>query len=810
MKFSLNWLKELIPITWSIPELTERLTMAGVEVEGIHTQGQGLDKVVVAQILKSEQHPNADRLSVCEVDAGTEKKQIVCGAKNYKVGDKIPLAVSGAKLPNGMEIKRSKLRGVESDGMMCSAKELGLAEDAEGLLILDPNLKVGQPFTEALNLDDTILDLEITPNRPDLLSHWGLAREIAALANLPAPNPEKLLSKETAAKLSQGSGSPFKVEVQNPDLCPRYTARIIRGVKVGPSPAWLKKKMDVLGHRSISNVVDITNYILEEIGQPLHAFDLKLLQDQAIIVRTAKDGEQMVRLDDETSKLQSEMLVIADSKRSVAIAGVMGGKETGVSESTVDILLESATFQPSSIRKTSKRLTVSSDSSYRFERGVDVELAGWASLRATSLILEVCGGTVEGALVDVRKPALTKPKILCRYQRVNQVLGTQISADEINSILKRLDCVLSNSTSNSSEVQPPTYRPDLEREVDLIEEVARVYGIGKIPGRIAPSPVSSTRDDPSALFIQKLQTTLTGLGLDEACSYTVVSSHQLAKTRAAAQIDPLILANPLSSEMDTLRPTLLTGLLEIANRNFAGGAESVALFEIGKTFHAEANTTGEKLSLGIILCGTRRQGARWEKRGTYDFYDLKGVVDSLLAASGNPESSRTEMKSEISEMEPGLTFIFSQKNKIVGYAGRVKSSLAQAHKIPTEVLFAEVDVDWLMKRENRIPKYQPWSIYPAIRRDIAMTLSRGEKYEGIVSILQSLAKKHAENRGIFLQEVQLFDIFQSDKIGADKKSLAYSLTYRSPQRTLTDSEVNAVHDSIKKELTKQVSCELRE
>ncbi|MBI4027830.1 MAG: phenylalanine--tRNA ligase subunit beta [Verrucomicrobia bacterium] len=810
MKFSLNWLKELTPFTWSADELAERLTMAGIEVEGVEIQGRGFDRVMVARILSSEKHPNADRLSVCEVEDGSGKRQIVCGAKNYQAGDLVPLAVPGAKLPGGMEIRRSKIRGVESDGMMCSPKELGLADDAQGLMILPADLKIGLPLAQALGLNDTLFDLEITPNRPDLLSHWGLSREITALADLPQPDQGRLLSEadEPCLAESPDPSSGIPVRVEDFTACPRYTARIIRGVKIAPSPDWMRRRLENLGQRAISNVVDITNYVLQEIGQPLHAFDLKLLEGPEIIIRQARAGEKIARLDDETSELRPGMLVIADARRPVALAGVIGGRETGVSDATADILLESAAFQPSSIRKTSKTLGVSTDSSYRFERGVDPELAAWASRRATRLILEICGGRAEGTLMDVRSAVLPRPEIRCRHSRVQSVLGVPIEPGKMISLLKRLQCSVVENERDSCQVAPPSWRPDLEREIDLIEEIARLNGVERIPAALAPAPLSTTRDSVPFLFARRLRALAAALGLDEAFHYPLVASAQNLAD------DALQLANPLTSEMNSLRPSLFTGLLETAARNLAGGNPGVAMFELGKVFYVEDSKVQERLSLGILLAGVREDGAPWEHGVAgcpYDFYDLKGIVDALFENLG-VEHLRSPSTAEVlpTTLKPGAGFLLRHGEGVAGYAGKVADRETQRAKIPADAFYAELDCAWLMSVEKTERRYQRWPVYPAVRRDIALTVSQEKKHQAIEESLRRLAKKHAESRGFFLQQARLFDIFQSEKIGADRKSLAYSMIYRSSEKTLTDAEVNEIHDAIKKDLTCEIPCEIRD
>lgn len=818
MKFSWNWLREWLPLTESPEAFADRLTMAGIEVEGIHVQGRGLEKIIVARILKSAKHPNADRLSVCEVEMGSGVRQIVCGASNYKVDDKVPLALPGVKLPDGMEIRRSKIRGVESDGMMCSSKELGLAEDAQGLLILDPSCNPGEPLSKVLGLDDTILDLEITPNRPDLLSHWGLAREIAALMGGPALDPQRILSKEDEQRLAGSSlgNCPIPIRVEDPTGCPRYTGRVLRGVKVGPSPAWLRRRLEALGHRSISNVVDITNYVLWEIGQPLHAFDLKLLKGPAIVVRRARAGEKLTRLDDETSELKEEMLVIADAERPVALAGVIGGRETAVSDATTDILLESATFQSALIRKTSKKLALSTDSSYRFERGVDIELAGWAGLRATALILQVCGGRVEGGPGDVRVSLKASRQIRCRHPRVRSLLGVSIDGSEINSTLQRLGCRVESTlpTADSCEVWPPSHRLDLEREVDLIEEIGRVYGIQRIPATLQPTRLSTTRDSDHFLFARRLRALVTALGFDEASTYTVVSAAQMAEIDASQNEQTILLTNPLSSEMDALRPSLFPGLLAAGARNLAAGNAGAAFFEVGKVFQAQDGKNSEASSLGLLLAGKRREGASWENgvHGTaWDFYDLKGRLEALLENLGLLDvPHRGATPAEAPMLEPGLGFVLLHENRVVGCAGKVQTALARRAKLAVDACYAQLDVQWLLAEQRPLTRYQPWSVYPSIRRDIALSVPAATNHQHIVETAQRLAKKHAEPSGIFLRNIELFDIFQPVQMGGDKKSMAYAMIYRSPKRTLTDQEVNQVHEAIKDALKTGIPCEVRE
>lgn len=816
MRFSLNWLKEFAPVPWSTEEIVERLTMGGVEVEGVTAQGQGFDRVVVAQILASQKHPNADRLSVCEVETGAGKVQIVCGAKNYQVGDKVPLAQPGAKLPNGMEIARTKLRGVNSEGMMCSPKELGLSEEAQGLMILPADAPVGKPFAEFLGLHDILLDLEITPNRPDLLSHLGMARELAALAGLPPPDPRRLLPREHERALRESDSSLplFPVRIEDPLRCPRYTARVIRGITIGPSPDWLRRRLEALGRRAISNVVDITNYVLFEIGQPLHAFDLDLLRGGEIVVRGARAGEKIRRLDEIESALKPEMLVIADRERPVALTGVIGGSETAVSSTTVNLLLESATFQPAAIRRASKALGVSTDSSYRFERGVDPELADWASLRATALILDLCGGRIDGPLTDVRAPSPARRSIACRHARVTLLAGKSIPADETVGALRRLGCeVVEEDRETACRVIPPSWRPDLEREADLIEEVVRMHGIGNIPGRLARAPLSSARESAAFAFADKARDALTALGLDEAITYSVVASHRAREIHPDRSLEPLLLANPLSSEMDCLRPSLLGGLLDAAARSVAGGAPGVALFEIGQIFEGTEGKASEYTALGVLLVGARPPLATWEEGGPsrmWDVHDLRGILEEAARILRAPGGLAVDTEAPLpAHLDLGAALTSGSASR-AGHFGRLPARLLLPLKLPAPAFYAEIALATLQGEADGPPRYRPWPAFPAVRRDLALTVPAAMRHATIAETIRSLVRRHATPKGILLENLTLFDVFTSEKLGAGKKSLAYSMMYRSEEKTLKDLEVNEIHARIVADLKADLGVDIRE
>ena len=585
MKFSVNWLREFVDLPENPEEIADLLTRAGVETENIETRGAKIEQVIVSQIVASSRHPNADRLTVCEVDDGSgAKRQIVCGATNYKVGDKVPLALPGAKLPNGLEIRKSKLRGIESEGMLCSPIELGLGEDSSGLLILTPDAKIGAPIAD-LFPTDTILDVEITPNRGDLLSHFGLAREIAALTE------KKLKSTARESKI------PVKktgVTITSTRECPFFSARRIDNVTVGPSPQWLRAKIESVGIRSINNIVDISNFVMLELGQPSHAFDADKLKG-SINVRLARDGEKFLALDGKTYSLKPDSCVVADQERVIGIGGVMGGEETAVTDSTKNILLEAAYFLPASIRRTARQLNLPSDASYRFERGVDPEMVLRASQRATELIQEIAGGIPAKEInVDGKLPA-NPADVSLRYEKCDRVVGIAIKPKTVDEVLTRFG-LKKISAAEITKWKIPSFRPDLQRDVDLIEEVVRAYGAEKIPGTDRSRFTPSTAADRAHDLELQMRQRLAAAGLNE-----VRTSKLLPRERFAFGENAIELRNPLSKDHVALRPSLLPGLLGVLDHNIRAGAERVAIFEIGKVF--EPPTSAEQKRVAILLWG---------------------------------------------------------------------------------------------------------------------------------------------------------------------------------------------------------------
>jgi len=784
MKVSLNWLRELVELPPTVPPLVDLLTMAGVEVEGIESRGADFPFVVVCQLVSQEKHPNADRLNVCQVDEGTGTlRQIVTGASNQKVGDKIPLAQPGAVLPGNFKIKAGKLRDVDSNGMLCSSKELNLAEDAEGLMILPADARVGAPISEVFKAD-TILDLEVTPNRPDLLSVIGIAREISTLTAKP------LCAKLPAATQPSGDGG---ITVADATKCPLYTARAISGVKVGASPDWLRAKLEAVGLRSINNIVDITNLVLLETGQPLHAFDADKL-DGTLQVRDAAEGEEFLALDGKTYNLTAGQIVIADAKRAVAIAGVMGGEDTGVTETTTNVILESAAFQPQSIRRTSRTLGLSSDSSYRFERGVNIEGVIPASERATKLVVELAGGTPSQLNAAGNTAAAQRASIPLRSSRIAKLIGIEVDEARLDAILTGFGLA-----KTSDGWVPPAFRPDLTREVDLIEEIARVVGMEAIPGRAQARFASASGTDRNYDRSMAIRRAFAAQGLHEARSITLVPSTPLglAYTQTAPE-NCLRVKNPMLEEQVVLRPALVHGLLTAVRENYRAGAKSARLFEIGRVFGTQRPE--EFLHAAVVLSGSLGDRTWRSPEGrAADLYDLKAILSAALG------SGLTFEKDSNPSLALGLTV--KMNGKPCGFAGQLWPPDARALDSTAPVLFAEIDLTamWKASSPDAAKKYREIPRFPATTRDIAMLAPLSLAHAQIADTL-------AKGNEPLLAGVELFDVFTDPtgaKIPADQKSVAYSLTYRSVERTLTADEVNAAHSRLKDRL-KSLGVTLRE
>ena len=790
MKVSLNWLREIVEFKQDADALSALLTMAGVEVEGIHHTGAAIDRVVVAQILSSEQHPNADRLSVCKVDPGTGTPlQIVCGAKNYKVGDKVPLALAGAVLPGDFKIKVGKLRGVDSEGMMCSADELGLTKDSEGLLILDPAAELGTPLA-ALFPADTVLDLEVTPNRPDLLCHEGIAREVGALTGM-AWSPTCTFQTETAA---------VKEIAVEPAECPLYTVRHFSGVKVGPSPEKIRRRLEAIGLRSINNVVDITNWVLMETGQPLHAFDADKLKG-ALRVRFASQGESLEALDGKTYKLGSQDLVIADDSGPVAIAGVMGGLATAVTSSTERVSLESALFSSSTIRRTSRNLGLSSDSSYRFERGVDIAGVLRASQRAAALLEEYAGAGAADLQTGTGSPSVDVGALLLgltpvchvplRLERVAALLGAPVHEARVQQILTALG--LSRSQDGWDV---PSRRGDLTREVDLIEEIARIVGISYFPPTTRARFVESSEADRRYDRLMTLRRAAAAQGLFEGRSLTLVS--EAMAESPFVQMPLRRVKNPLNEDQVVLRAAIVPGLLQSASRNARAGVKAIRLFEVGRVFSAEGSE--ERTHLGVVLSGPSWTPSwRCSSVPEVDLYDLKGVLSSVLAG-------QVEFEAVPASGILGMAVRVFLNGLPVGVAGQLRPSEARAMDVPGVLLGAEVSLEGWLEHANARGGYREMPRFPSVTRDMALVAPVSLEHRRIVEVLESGKEE-------LLQSVALFDVFTDPtgvRVPVGSKSLGYSLTYRVAERTLTAEEVNAAHGRLKQRVTAELGIQARE
>ncbi len=803
MNVSLNWLKDHLDLShMSLQDIDDLLTFAGVEVEGISQKGVPSDKVVVAQVKSAEKHPDADKLKVCMVDAGeAELRQIVCGAQNYSVGDKVPCALPGADLGGGFVIKDGKLRGVESKGMLCGPDEIGLASADDGLMILSEDLEIGKPLQDLFETD-TIIEVEVTPNRPDLLSHTGMARELAALAGIERktrdlPEPATV-TDESLIKLSA------------PDSCPLYTAVKISGVSVGESPAWLKTKLEAIGLRPINNVVDITNYALHELGHPLHAFDAAKV-DGALDIRMANDGEIFKALDEVDYTLSSEDVVISDaSGKALALGGIMGGLDSGVSNATTDIILEAAYFTPSKIRRTSRRLILSSDSSYRFERGSDAQAVLKASAFAASLIVELAGGKMEAATATAGEAPQLNGEVELDPSKLKQLMGASVTLEGAEDILTRLG--LEKREGNRWSV--PSYRLDLHRHIDLVEEIARVHGLDNVPSRFQASFAQESDVDVTYDYQMSLRSTLSAVGFYETQTIKLIAESStdltVAQMDTALALRPLQdgdvirVALPLSEDHAVMRPSLTPGLVASAARNIRQGAKSLRFFEIGRQFRNVGGgkaTDLEADSLAMLLGGERRPSS-WSVQagcqGRIDAFDAKAAIEALMP---NKEIQFVQRQRDgfiiAADVQCG--------GKPIGVFAQLSPAKCRDLGIDTPIYLVELDLKKCQQLSEGIKQVDELPQFPGSSRDAAMEAPA----ELANAEIEKVLKKHNER---LLVSSACFDVFQDPtgtKLPADKKSIAYTFHYRSPERTLKAKEVDEAHQKLLDGLQKALPVSYR-
>ena len=817
MNVTLNWLKNYIDFEFSPNELADRLTMLGVEVESVKRLGAELEGVVVGSIGSIKPHPNADKLVLCQVDIGESKElQIVCGAPNAREGMLAPVATIGATLPIGLTIKRAKLRGETSHGMLCSEKELGLsaqlasaynmAEDAAGLMELPTDTSLGTPLSEALGLDDVVFELEITPNRPDCLSLIGVAREIRAETGNALKLPEVDFNEDETDIRELTS-----VTIEDPDLCPRYAARVIRGVKVGESPAWLQQRLESVGVGVINNIVDITNFVLMEYGQPLHAFDYHKLAKNRIVVRRAAAGENITTLDEIDRELTPDMLVIADAEKPVALAGIMGGYDSEITETTSDVLLESAYFNPSSIRATAKALGVSTEASYRFERGADPGVVLAALDRAAHLIAELAGGTICKGVIDVYPGEQPLTEIQLRPERVNFILGTTIDTSEMVQILSNLGFdVNANGTGNyqaGEETSPlqvtvPTFRSDITREIDLIEEIARVHGYDNIPTTLPKGDIPVPASNPSTEVRKHIKNFLLAAGMMEAINYSFCAPNCFDKIRLNAD-DPLRstlkLQNPLSPEMSVLRTTLLPSLLDNAQHNRNHQIDTIALFEIGSVFIHNGKQKEPERVTGI-LAGQIGDGVYSNPYREPDFYDIKGLAEGILQVCGIVDY--TLQKTDTPTFHPGRNAAVLLDDKQLGTFGEAHPEVLENYDLPYKAYLFDFDMEALVDTAIFAKRFEPIPVYPKVERDLAIIVDKELLSDMPTALIYTTG-------GELVESVRLFDVYEGKQVPEGKKSLAYAITYHSATETLTDKAVNALHDKVVKRLNQELGAELR-
>lgn len=807
MKVSYNWLAQYVDLSGVTPEeLAEKLTRSGVEVDAINYANQGVTDVVVGYVTEKAKHPDADKLNVCQVDVGSgEMLQIVCGAKNVDAGQKVPVAVVGAKLPGDFKIKKAKLRGVASNGMICSAKELGIndklmpKEIQEGILVLPEDVEIGQPIHSVLGLDDVVLELGLTPNRSDCLSMIGVAYEVAAILGRDVKLPSVNVPEE-----NESIDGKVEIAIEAKEQCHRYMACMISGVKLGPSPLWMQNRLMAAGVRPINTVVDITNYVMLETGQPLHAFDYAQVADGRIVVRLAKPEETIVTLDDVERKLDEEMLLITDGTKAIGIAGVMGGANSEVTEATNTILLESAHFAGSSIRKTARKLGLRSEASLRFEKEVDPQAVERALDRAAALMAELAGGRVASGKAEQTVTIPEAKQVEVRLSRLNGLLGTELTLDEAATIFARLQFAY-QIKEEGIQVSVPTRRQDITREVDLIEEVARLYGYDHIPTTLPYGDNTQGMLTREQMLRRTIRQVLNGAGLDEVTAYSFTHpdiAHDFATVYRDTK--PIPLAMPMSEERSVLRVNLLPHLLETAAYNINRKERNLALFEMGRVFltdEAELRTLPEeRLALAGLLTGNW-VGPHWQQKAEpVDFYLAKGILDVLLNRLGITGIEYRPAK-DLAGMHPGRTAHIVLQGKTVGYVGQVHPAVQQKYDIAETYVF-QLDADALLAMATMHQGMMPLPKYPAISRDIAVVVDRDVS----AGDLQNVIEKSA---GQWLESVRIFDVYVDDKLGENKKSIALSCTYRDPERTLTDEEVQAAHDNVVEALTNECGAELR-
>lgn len=789
MKIPFTWLKEFIGLEKTPEQLSKILTMAGLEVDGVEKVGPQFSNVVVGKVLETVKHPDADKLVVAQVSDGTETFQVVCGAPNCRAGIKVAFAKIGAVLHDdkgSFTIKKSKLRGVESSGMLCSATEIGLGSDGEGIMELSEALPEGTDLASVYS--DVVFEISLTPNLGHCSSVLGVARELSAATHSPVRMPETRLTETSIATKPS-------VTIQDFNKCPRYAARFIQGVKVGPSPAWLQKRLEMAGLRSVNNVVDVTNYVMLELGHPLHAFDFDRIEGGAINVRAARDGERFITLDGKERDLNSEDLLIAGKNDALAIAGVMGGQNSEVTDETTRILLEAAYFAPASIRRTSKRLGLSTDSSKRFERGTDPNSLLRALDRAAMLIQELAGGEVANSVIDLKESAFLEKVVSCRLQRINSLLGTHLGISEVESIFKSLQMACKWNGRDAFVVSVPTYRVDVQSEIDLVEEVARIYGFDNIP-RTAPKYHASTLPhSPIYLFENEIRRRLVAEGLQEFLTCDLIGPSNLAVVGDEVSESSVKVLNPNSIEQSILRTSLLPGLLQVVKYNEDHQNHDLSGFEIGRVHFRDGDKYHEESVAALILSGKNRPHFWDDKPRDVDFYDLKGIVENLLDQLGI--TNYTFRESTLQTFHTGRQAAVFVGALEIGSLGEIHPAVQRRLDVPQRILFAELSLHDLFPLRAADQRMVEISKYPASERDWTVSLKEETPVQQVLSTIEGVPSR-------LLEHVSLIDIYRSEKLGQGKKNVTFHFVYRDKERTIAQEAVDAEHARIINEVLKQM------
>ncbi len=812
MKFTLNWLKEYVDTGDLSPEvLAEHLTMLGLEVDSVTPLFPELQLLKTAKILSVIPHPDADKLQLCEVAVGDETLSIVCGAPNARKDLITAIALVGTVMPDGTKIKASKVRGIKSFGMLCSEKELGLSDSHAGIMELPVDTTHGIPLLEAIGLDDLLVEVDLTPNRPDCASVIGVAREVAGVTRTPLKLPVESASLEH-------SNQDFSVDIESSDYSPRYAARLIRNITIGPSPWWLRKRLLAIGMRPINNVVDITNLVMMEYGQPLHAFDYDKISGKQLIVRHPKNQEKtFTTLDGEERTIEPDMLMICDAKEPIAIAGVMGGMNSEVSDSTASILLESACFNAISVRRTARRLKLATEASYRFERGVDPGGCITAMERAVSLLCEIAGGKPAEGCVDYYGGVRPLNSLKLRIGRTSNLLGIKLDYDKIADVLQSIGIRCKPKDDNTLWVNPPTFRIDIEREADLVEEVARLIGYNNIPTSLPTVSLSYPEQDPKRVLRAHLSTLLADMGYYEAINYSFVTERHLSMMQLSeddtrrAQVR---LLNPLSEEQSVMRTMLLPGLLENLKRNINFQKSSAKLFEMGKVFtpQGEDEQPVEKERLTAILSGTRAGTASslYVNDEDVDIFDAKGITELLLetlrlygCGTDSVQFSTPEADEAEPFADPSQCLIINSDKGVVGQLARLLPDVAKQFGIKQEVFFIDLDFELLCRLKAAVKNFSSLPVFPAVKRDIALLVPASVKAGDLLDTVRSSKEK-------FIEHCEIFDVYQGKPLDDGMKSVAVSVTYRSPTKTLTEKNVNKSHTKIINTLTSNFNGSLRE